>query len=244
MLRIYQGKEIDFIKTGKRWVITKSLRKNLQKLPYFVLHNYPKKMKVYDNRKAKNRELKDSGVKLQYNAFHSPTQMQELCDYIETWEMKKVKWSKIKNETYPLLVNSDIEFSRTNPIFRICREINENFTKEWINVVRNDDMEVRSTEITKLFDKYKEVINKNEDEVGDVDLFSNYFIHACNYRTQLNKHLCWEVYGDIMLANVRKNTTDQKEIKIVECDKSDINAQEFLGKWYKIEEITEEVNGA
>jgi len=244
LLRIYQGKEIDFIKTGKRWVITKSLRKNLQKLPYFTMHNYPKKMKVYEKRKAKNRELVSLGeAKIQYNAFHSPSPMNELCDYIETWERKNIQWTKIKNETYHLLYNHNLEFSKTSEIFRLCREINESFSKKWIELVRNDDVEKRSKDIHELFEKYKEILKLREEEYGK-EIFSNYFIHASNYRTQLNKQLCWEVYGDIILQNIRDNTTDQNPIRIVHCNKNEKGSKEFLGKWYKVEEIVGGNNGA
>ena len=47
LLRIFQGKEIDFLKTGFRWHMNSGLRKHLKQLPYFLLHNYPKKMKSY-----------------------------------------------------------------------------------------------------------------------------------------------------------------------------------------------------
>jgi len=238
LLRIYQGKEIDFIKTGKRWVITKSLRKNLQKLPYFIMHNYPKKMKVYEKRKAKNKELKGTGEKVQYNAFHSPTPMQELCDYIETWERKEIQWSKIKNETYDLLYNHSIPFSKNDPLFRTCREINDKFSKEWTECIREDEQESRTKKVEYLFKKFK----KSTDAivVDDKDVFINYFIHASNYRTQINKQLCWELYGDVMLENIKTNTTDQNPIRIVECNKEDFDSYEFLGKYYKIEEIAEE----
>ena len=61
LLRIFQGKEIDFLKTGFRWHMNTSLRKHLKQLPYFLLFNYPPKMKTYNsilekNKKNKNKE--------------------------------------------------------------------------------------------------------------------------------------------------------------------------------------------
>ena len=46
LLRIFQGKEIDFLKTGLRWQMNKNLRNHLKKLPFFLLYNYPKKLKT------------------------------------------------------------------------------------------------------------------------------------------------------------------------------------------------------
>ena len=39
LLRIFQGKEIDYLKTGVRWQMNKGLRRYLKKLPYFLLYN-------------------------------------------------------------------------------------------------------------------------------------------------------------------------------------------------------------
>ena len=89
LLRIFQGKEIDFLKTGFRWHMNSGLRKHLKQLPYFLLHNYPKKMKSYMNIIKKNKDASDED-KEYLNAYHSPSPMNELCDYIETWEKKNI----------------------------------------------------------------------------------------------------------------------------------------------------------
>ncbi len=228
LLRIYQGKEIDFIKTGKRWVITKSLRKNLKKLPYFILHNYPKKMDVYNKRHSQNKELpKDNKVEM--NCFGSPSPMNELCDYIESWEKKNVLWSKESLNTSSLLLNTSIELNDSK-IFRRCREIISEFSKEWIVAVRMEDDDLRSAEITKVYSKYKSKIF-DIDKTIDSTTLANYFIKASTYRVQLNKHLCWDVFGDIMLDNLRRNTPEHKKTKIIECEKKD-GCYEFLGKYY------------
>ena len=60
LLRIFQGKEIDFLKTGFRWHMNKSLRKHLKQLPYFLLFNYPSKMKTYKTLVEKNKKITNS----------------------------------------------------------------------------------------------------------------------------------------------------------------------------------------
>ena len=59
LLRIFQGKEIDYLKTGVRWQMNKGLRRYLKKLPYFLLYNYPKKLEAYKKTKQNNANKKD-----------------------------------------------------------------------------------------------------------------------------------------------------------------------------------------
>ena len=72
LLRLYQGKEIDFIKVGYRWVLTKNLRKHLKRLPYFLLYNYPKKLNVYNKIRRINKENNNED-RIPYNAYRSPS---------------------------------------------------------------------------------------------------------------------------------------------------------------------------
>ena len=68
LLRIFQGKEIDFLKTGFRWHMNSGLRKHLKQLPYFLLYNYPAKLKTYKTLSEKNKkaETKEEKVKIYY----------------------------------------------------------------------------------------------------------------------------------------------------------------------------------
>ena len=47
LLRICQGKEIDFLKTGVRFPMGAGLRRQVKQIPYFLLYHYPAKMKAY-----------------------------------------------------------------------------------------------------------------------------------------------------------------------------------------------------
>ena len=96
LLRIIQGKEIDFLKTGFRMHMNSAIRNHMKKLPYFLLYNYPDKMKTYKNIMVCNKKIKNKDDKLPLNVYHSPSPMNELCDYICTWEKKNILWSKPK----------------------------------------------------------------------------------------------------------------------------------------------------
>lgn len=58
LLRIIQGKEIDFLKTGFRMHMNSAIRNHMKKLPYFLLYNYPDKMKTYKNIMVCNKKNK------------------------------------------------------------------------------------------------------------------------------------------------------------------------------------------
>ena len=123
LLRIFQGKEIDFLKTGFRWHMNKGLRKYLKQLPYFLLYNYPKKLKTYFSivEKNKNKAPED---KLPLNAYHSPSPMNELCDYICSWEKHNILWDNCLSDlvdTRCLIVNNDIDLS-DKKVIKICRK--------------------------------------------------------------------------------------------------------------------------
>lgn len=234
LLRIYQGKEIDFIKTGKRWVITKSLRRNLKKLPYFMLYNYPKRMEVYKKRIEANKKIESKEEKVAYNCFMSPSPMNELCDYIESWERKNVLWSKESLNTSYLLLDNSIDIS-DDKLFRKCREVINSFSKEWSKLVKIEDKDDRSNSIHELYIKYKKLIYSIETD-KDIKTLANYFIKASTYRIQINKHLCWEIFGDYMLDNLRNNTPKKTTTIIEECEKDTIDNHEFLGKYYIMKE--------
>lgn len=53
LLRIYQGKEIDAIKTGLRWSIPKWMKNKAKKLPHFLIYKYPKRKKSTKKSKEK-----------------------------------------------------------------------------------------------------------------------------------------------------------------------------------------------
>ena len=72
--------------------MSSGLRKHLKKLPWFLLYNYPKKLEAYEKIREHNKALpKDQWI--EPNAYRSASPMNELCDYINTWEREKIKWN-------------------------------------------------------------------------------------------------------------------------------------------------------
>ena len=130
LLRIIQGKEIDFLKTGFRMHMNSAIRNHMKKLPYFLLYNYPDKMKTYKNIMVCNKKIKNKDDKLPLNVYHSPSPMNELCDYICTWEKKNILWSKPKinlADTKKLVTKDGIDLSDKQLMKKISRKVNQSF---------------------------------------------------------------------------------------------------------------------
>jgi hypothetical protein len=221
LLRLYQGKEIDFLKTGFRWIITKNLRKYLKRLPFFLLYNYPKKLTVYNRIKKINHDSQFED-RIPYNAFRSPAPMNELCDYINQWERRKIDWDRSLINNGHLLIDNELDLSNKQVIKKIKKIYNE-FDIELREVLDEDD------DLEPIIEKYEVKLN---NLMLDKKLLANYCIKAAYQTIGSDKVLCWSLFGDSMLHNLRINSDERKECEIVETTIGDGN--EFLGKYYKL----------
>ena len=212
MLRILQGKEIDSIKTGVRWKIPNYMRNYLKKLPYFLIYNYPQKKNRYFKVLEKNKTLPE-GEKLQKNAYHSPSQMNELCEYINKWEKQNLEWDRSVVNTMVLLIDNDLKLE-DKKVIRNLETINDKFYLE-LKEIFKDKKDNYSTQVNLLIEKYKEIIY-NEYPKMDRALLANYFIKASYNSITTNKLLYWGIFNEVMLDNLRKNSPKQKSIKIVD----------------------------
>jgi hypothetical protein len=98
----------------------------------------------------------------------------------------------------------------------------------------NDDLRKtldEDEELDILFDKYKERLF---EIVEDEKLLANYCIKVAYRSMSSDKSLCWMLFGDEMIDNLRENSDERKELELVETNKKDEEGQEFLGKYYKL----------
>ena len=237
LLRIFQGKEIDFLKTGFRWHMNSGLRKHLKQLPYFLLHNYPKKMKSYMNIIKKNKDASDED-KEYLNAYHSPSPMNELCDYIETWEKKNILWdNKIDLvDTRCLIIDNDLDLS-DRKVLKKCRKFINMYAadiKQHLNLHRDkSDDENHKFNMDEVVNDYKaELLN----EIGlPENIIANYVIKASYSSVSISKSLAWSAYGDYIIENLKNNTNPKRNISIREVPYKTNNSYEYLGKYYEFE---------
>lgn len=242
LLRIFQGKEIDFLKTGFRWHMNKSLRKHLKQLPYFLLYNYPSKMKTYKTLIEKNKKIKNNTDKLKLNAYHSPSPMNELCDYICTWEKKNILWNNSMDDlidTRCLIVNNDLELTDKKVIRIVRRYINEyaDEIRKHINLRKHNSDGDNNFDMDKLVEKYK--VNLLNELLLDETVIANYVIKVSYNSFSISKSLAWSAYGDYIIENLKNNSNPKRYISINEIPYKTNDSYEYLGKYYEFREASE-----
>lgn len=239
LLRIFQGKEIDFLKTGFRWHMNSGLRKHLKQLPYFLLYNYPSKLKTYKTLSEKNRQIENKEDKVKLNAYHSPSPMNELCNYICAWEKKNILWDNDVNnlvDTRCLIINNDLDLS-DKKIIKICRRyINQYATeiKQHIKLHREkSDDENHKFNMDAVVTEYRKHIL--EELQIDEELIANYVIKVSYSSISISKSFAWAGYGDYIIDNLRNNTNPKRNVSIQEVPYKTNNSYEYLGKYYEFE---------
>lgn len=245
LLRIFQGKEIDFLKTGFRWHMNSGLRKHLKQLPYFLLYNYPSKLKTYKTLSEKNKKVENKEDKVKLNAYHSPSPMNELCDYICTWEKKNILWdNNINNliDTRCLIVNSDLDLS-DKQIRKVCRRYINKYTDIIHNHYKQDKM-ISSSDVYRnevnfdiIVKHYKEKLS-NELKIPE-ELIANYIISVSYNSLSISKSFAWSAFGDYIVKNLKDNSNPRKNVSIAEVPYKTNDSYEYLGKHYEFKEANE-----
>lgn len=239
LLRIFQGKEIDFLKTGTRWHMNRGLRKYLKQYPWFLLHNYPEKLEKYEQMQRKNQQADSKEEQIPLTAYHSPSPMNELCHYICAWEKRHILWERPEKdvkEIRPLLIRRGFE-PDSRAIMRTCRRYINRYADEIRHHVsrrersNNDAGKASMEPVIQLYrDKLKE-------ETGfDEALIADYVIYVSYSSLSISKSFAWSAYGDYLLENLKTNTRSGTRIIIREVpDKTDAS-YEYLGKYYEYRE--------
>ncbi len=236
LLRIFQGKEIDFLKTGVRWQLSGGLRKHLKQLPYFLLYNYSDKMKTYNKIREKNKQIENTKDKINLNAYHSPSPMNELCDYICEWEKKHILWDNDSQDLIDskcLIINNRLDLSNKKYLKLARRRINEyaDELKKHFNMKENESKNYILGEIVK---KYKTILS--EEIAEKEETVANYVIKASYGSLSASKSLAWSGYGDYIIKNLKENSPPQKNISIKETSYQTNDSYEYLGKNFEFTE--------
>lgn len=239
LLRIFQGKEIDFLKTGFRWHMNSGLRKHLKQLPYFLLFHYPQKMKTYKALCEKNKKLEQNEDKLELNAYHSPSPMNELCHYICTWEKKHILWEHSIDglvDVRPFIINNELDLS-DKKIQRICRRyINDYAMEVKRHAVLQQEKSNDETQKFHMDALVKDFKNRLKLELGlEEPVIANYVIQVSYHSLSISKSFAWAGYGSYIIENLKSHTPPNKRILIKEVLDKTKNSYEYLGKYYEFE---------
>lgn len=241
LLRIYQGKEIDYRKTGLRWSIPKWMKNKAKKLPHFLIYKYPKEREKYEKIQKKNKEYEKRGIdkKIPYNVFESPSAMNELCRYVDRWHWEKGMWKNINvvNNGH-LLIDKKIEPSLTDKqLMEKIKIVISNFNAKYKLLFNQDE---RDKALNNIFTEYEELLNSIHSNKKEL---ANYVIKISYANLSSDKVLCWSLFGGEMLSNLQQNTDSKYRYRIEECSKETEGAKEYLGRYYAFkEEVKEKCN--
>lgn len=210
------------------------LRKHLKQLPYFLLYNYPAKMKTYNTIVEKNKAIDNPDDKLKLNAYHSPSPMNELCKYICEWEKKSILWDNDNQDLIDsrcLIVNNDIDLSNQE-YCRIARKFVNEYMDELKKHFRSERENVKGNIVDKIVSKYKGLLLKNIKEPEEV--IANYVIKVSYSSLSVSKSLAWMGFGDYIIKNLKDNSNPAKKISIKEVPYKTNDSYEYLGKDYEM----------
>lgn len=224
--------------------MSSGLRKHLKQLPYFLLFNYPKKLKTYNALKEKNKLIENKEDKVKLNAYHSPSPMNELCDYICTWEKKNIMWDNNLNDlmdTRVLIVNNDLDLSDKNAAKIVRRYIND-YAEEIRNHMKlyesNSDSQDYHFAMNEIVNKYKS--NLSKELALDEETTANYVIKISYNNFSISKSFAWAGYADYIIKNLKNNSNPRRNISIIEVPYKTNNSYEYLGKFYEFKAVNED----
>ena len=235
LLRVFQGKEIDFLKTGFRWHMNSGLKKHIKQLPYFLLYHYPDKMKTYQNLREKNKSIEAKEDQLPYNAYHSPSPMNELCHYICTWERNHILWNQPAchlEEIRSLILNHDLDLSDKAILRTVRRTINA-YAATLREQMKLGWAHTNAYSMDAWIDQWKERLASQLN--SSEEIIANYVIKASYNSLSVSKALAWTVYGDYILKNLNQNTSAQQTLSITELPCQTKDSYEYLGTYYQME---------
>lgn len=226
LLRLYQGHEIDYLKTGTRWQLSKRLQKYARQIPYFLLFHYPKKLEAYRKLKEKNYPP---------NAYRSPSPMNELCDYICAWEREHVLWQHDREgleTSAALIVNHNYDLSDRSVIRLVRRTVNAYADDLRGHLAAASDDPACSFDRNALAETYKKQLA--EAVPLDEEHLANYVISVSYKNLSISKSFAWTGYGDYILKNLRDHTDKNERLIITEVPAPTKRSYEYLGKYYEL----------
>ncbi len=238
LLRIFQGKEIDFLKTGVRWHMSSTMKKHAKQLPYFLLYNYPEKLKAYESIARQNQKLSDPRDRIPQNAYRSPSPMNELCDYICTWEKRRILWNRdsafLADTKALITVPGPDPDQKTRRCIR--RHINT-YAQEVRRILAqcqdssDGNLPFQLEETAGL---YRQRLRSELGLTGEE--IANYVIKVSYDNRSISKALAWNGYGDYIIRNLKAHVGTQRPVTITRLPQKACGSLEYLGRYYEYKE--------
>jgi hypothetical protein len=120
---------------------------------------------------------------------------------------------------------------------RICRRYINQYADEIKQQIRlqneTDGAQNRTFDREALTALFKEKLMRELQM--DSDLAANYVIKASYASVSASKSFAWSAFGDVILANIKRNSPPQKARSIREVPAGTEGSLAYLGKYYTIE---------
>jgi ABC-type multidrug transport system ATPase subunit len=194
-------------------------------------------------------KIENKEDKLKLNAYHSPSPMNELCDYICTWEKKNIMWdNNLKDlmDTRVLIVNNDLNLTDRKVIKIVRRYINNYADEIKKHLEMHNDNTSKTTNdyhttyyftMDLIVEQFKKNLSKelNLDE----ETIANYAIKVSYNNFSISKSFAWAAYADYIIKNLKNNSNPKRNISIVEVPYKTNDSYEYLGKYYEFKAVNE-----
>jgi hypothetical protein len=137
-------------------------------------------------------------------------------------------WDRGVINNRDILINHSIPTNNK----RILNEVKRIYDEFKIEL--KECLDSKEGDLDVLYEKYKQMVEKIQ---LDRKVLANYCISVAYRSLSEDKSLCWSMFSDEMLDNLRKNSVNDNKYQIVKTEKEDQDGREFLGKYYKLIKI-------
>ncbi len=193
-------------------------------------------MNRYNKIKEENRKISEESERKPLNAYRSSSPMNELCDYICTWEKKKILWDNDTENLVDvrcLIINNDLALDDKS-VIKTCKKYIKKYKDELQKHINLKEESLNDEKhrlfIHNLSESYKTQL-KQELNLEE-ELIANYVIKAAYSSVATNKAFVWVAYGDYIIKNLKANSNPQRNVSINEVSYKTNNSYEYLGKFY------------
>jgi hypothetical protein len=117
-------------------------------------------------------------------------------------------------------------------LLKLIKNIYNNFTADYKKILDEDPEE---EEFKLIFEKYEKLMYKLiEKQSVSESVLINHCIKVAYKNKSEDKTLCWALFGNVMVENIKNNTPNRNRYIITDASSKDTDANEFLGNYYKL----------
>lgn len=208
------------------------MKRTAKKIPYFLLYNYPEKLEAYNETKKRNEKL-DPEDRFPLNAYRSPSPMNELCDYIESWEKERFVWARPELHTKVLISDPSVALPDVKTRRLIRNEVSI-LARELSNIIARNAGRDHKDYRGQMDAAYEQGLRRMEAIVPDHTILANTVIDITYSNINGHQSIAWQLFGDVIIENLKKNTPWARTTRIVEVPYQTNNSYEYLGKYYEM----------